>query len=292
MTRRLALTLVAFAGTVALVPCSTHAQIRASERGGVSQTIDGTTIAIDYARPQARGRSELYGGEIPYGKIWTPGANWATTIEINKDITINGHALPEGKYSVWLQVGEGDWTAIFDPEPRRFHLMGPPPSDEQVRFAVSPQAAPHTEILTWSFHEVRPTGTTLRMAWGPRAVTFDIRVQPSRDLTVSADLASRYVGSYTLQLMGPFGDGQVSFDLVHENDRLVGHWENPPSPRLGEFWLISLGEGMFAAGELDDGELFDIVMDVIFEFSPYEGRATAFDLRVLGDALWGHGERR
>ncbi len=39
----------------AVVPA--QAQIKASERGGVHQTIDGTTITIDYARPRARGRA-------------------------------------------------------------------------------------------------------------------------------------------------------------------------------------------------------------------------------------------
>ncbi len=75
-----------------------HAQIRASERGTVTQTVDGTTIKIDYSRPQARGRDDLYGGEIHWGEVWTPGANWATTIGVDHDVTINGHELPTGVY--------------------------------------------------------------------------------------------------------------------------------------------------------------------------------------------------
>ena len=51
-----------------------HAQIRASERGTVTQTVDGTTIKIDYSRPQARGRDNLYGGQIHWGEVWSPGA--------------------------------------------------------------------------------------------------------------------------------------------------------------------------------------------------------------------------
>ncbi len=72
----------------------------------------------------------------------------------------------------------------------------------------------------------------------------------------------------------------------------MGHWPSPPSPRLGRFWLGPLGAGMFHPIELEEGELFDIVTDVVFEFTPLEGRATAFEFRVLGDELWGSADRK
>lgn len=277
--------------TIGLAPAAVP-QIRASERGLVSQTIDGTTITINYGRPQVRGREVLYGGEIPWGKVWTPGANWATTLESDKDITIDGHRLAAGKYSVWLQVQPDGWTAIFDPQPRRFHLMPPPVADNQVRFTVTPQDAAAEEMLTWSFSEVRPTGATLSMHWGPKAVSFHVGVQPSRDLTVTEAAAAPYVGSYIMHQEAPLGGGDMRFDVRWENARLVANWESPPSPRLLEFWLIPLGSGVFAAGELDHGELFDIMMDLTFEFAEKNGHATGFELRAIDDSLWGTGERR
>lgn len=283
-----AASLVAAAATFA---SPAPAQIRASERGSVSQTVDGTTIALDYGRPQSRGREALFGGVIPWGKVWTPGANWATTIDVNNDITIDGHAMARGKYSVWLQVQEEEWTAVFDPMPRRFHLMAPPEAENQIRFAVRPEPGPHVEVLTWSFPAVRPTGTTLQLAWGTTAVSFDIRVPPSRDVTVAGDLAQRYVGSYRLSLRPPLGDREVAFDIAHENERLVARWESAPNPQLAETWLISLGEGMFAPAEVADGEVFDIVMDLVLEFSPPDGRASGFEMRALGDALWASASR-
>jgi len=43
------------------VPVALEAQIRASELGTVSQTIDGTVISVEYSRPRARGRASLFG---------------------------------------------------------------------------------------------------------------------------------------------------------------------------------------------------------------------------------------
>ncbi len=267
-----------------------RAQIRASERGTVTQTVDGTTIKIDYSRPQARGRDNLYGGQIHWGEVWSPGANWATTIGVDHDVTINGHELPTGVYSVWFEVQPEEWTVIFDSEPRRFHLDRPAESDDQVRFTVRPETVPHVEMLTWSFPAARPTGATLRMAWGTKSANLDIRVPPSRTYTVEADYAQRFVGAYRFDL-GPDGANTVQFEITYEGEHLIGHWPNPPVPRLGRFWLAPLGAGMFHPVLLEEDELFDIVTDVVFEFTPLEGQATKFELRDADDELAGSAER-
>ena len=52
---------------VCLLGVSADAQVRASERGSVSQTIDGTVITVDYGRVQARGRDSLFGKVVKRG---------------------------------------------------------------------------------------------------------------------------------------------------------------------------------------------------------------------------------
>ena len=86
------------------LPGHGHAQVRASELAIVSQTIDGTVITVEYSRPRVRGRSPVFGKLVTWGEVWTPGANWATTLDVSKDVTIDGHPLPRGKYSVWMEV--------------------------------------------------------------------------------------------------------------------------------------------------------------------------------------------
>ena len=64
---------------------SVKAQIRASEVGTLSQVIDGTEISMEYSRPSIRGRGEVIGDIVKLDHRWTPGANWATTIEFSKE---------------------------------------------------------------------------------------------------------------------------------------------------------------------------------------------------------------
>lgn len=292
MTARLGLLLGASL-LVSSVPAA--AQIRASEQGSVSQTVDGTTITIAYYRPRARGRDSLIGVVNPWGKVWT-GANLATTIETNKDITVDGHTLPKGKHSIWFKLEPEQWTAIFDTSTTRFHL-DPPPDDTpgQIRFPVHPtnDADDYVEVMTWSFPAVRATGATMTLAWGRWRLPLEIGVQPSRPFTVTKAFADRFVGAWQLEGHGMLGHDTASFDVYYENDRLMAHWEDSPDPEhLQHIWLQSLGQGMFFPVELDHGELWDVMTFAALEFTPLEGKATRFELRGPGDALWGVGTRK
>lgn len=276
------------AGLALLLPQAAATQMRASERASVSQTVDGTTITLEYSRPRAKGR-KLFGGEVPWGKVWT-GANWATTIDVNRDITIGGHLLARGKYSVWLQVEPGDWTAIIDPEPHRFHLNPPPVSDDQVRFKVTPGTGPFVEALTWTFPEYRGAATTLQMAWGTTTVALPIEVKPSRPMTVTAELAARYTGTWSMAPSGP-GGSETTMEITFDGEHLIAHLAPAPNPRLAAPWLVSLGQGMFLPVELEDGKPFDVVNDFVLEFTPLEGQATHLEIRLLGDQLYASAER-
>jgi len=162
-----------------VLPGSSHAQVMASEHGMVEQQVDGTTITIEYYRPQARGRTNLIGGVVKFGSTWTPGANWATTIEVNKDVHIEGQALPKGKYSIWTIPQQDQWTVILSSAWKRFHVQGPDPSAREIRFTVKPQEAPELDVLTFSFPDVAADSTTLLLRWGTTAVPLHIEVMPS-----------------------------------------------------------------------------------------------------------------
>lgn len=73
------------------------------------------TIKVFYNRPSKKGR-EIFGGLVPYDQVWRTGANEATTIETNRDLTIEGQTLKAGKYSLWTIPREHNWTIIFNSE--------------------------------------------------------------------------------------------------------------------------------------------------------------------------------
>lgn len=157
-----------FLALAALAASPAAAQIRASELGSMSQVIDGTTLTVTYSRPRARERSPIFGSMLAHwGEVWTPGANWATTLETTRDITINQRAVPKGKYSVWMVLKEqGDWTLVLDPDFKRFHTEPPDSTPKQVRLPIHVDQAPFMDVLTWSMPELSISGGTLAMQWG------------------------------------------------------------------------------------------------------------------------------
>ncbi|HYC32166.1 MAG TPA: DUF2911 domain-containing protein, partial [Gemmatimonadales bacterium] len=108
---------------VATAPCA--AQGKRSERASVSQTVVGTTITVEYSRPVARGRDSLFPGVVHWNERWTPGADWATTLEVDRDVKVQGTLLPKGKYGVWTVVRPDTWTVTFHRDWHVFHTVRP-----------------------------------------------------------------------------------------------------------------------------------------------------------------------
>jgi hypothetical protein len=77
--------------------------------------IGNATITIDYSSPSVKGR-KIFGGILPYAKLWRAGANEATIFQTDKDIIIEGKKLPAGKYSFFATPGENEWTIFFNSE--------------------------------------------------------------------------------------------------------------------------------------------------------------------------------
>lgn len=263
-------------------PPVVHAQVRASEPALVAQTIDGTRMTVEYSRPRARTRDSIFGRVVKWGEVWTPGANMATTLEVGKDVKVNGVAVAKGKYSVWLVVRpSGPWTAVFDPRPKLFHTQHPDSAANQVRFSVTPTAAPFTEALTWSFSEIRRNAVALVMDWGTVRVPLEIEVTPSLRLTYPAEQSGPYLGTYSFSWTGgPEAGKEIKIVVTHENGYLMGNWDPSPFPEWERFYLISIAADQFVPGFLEKGALYDVERGMVFTFSHLGGRAAAFEVKV------------
>src|SRR5689334_19977538 len=120
------------------VPSLASAQALASPFSTISQKIDSTTITLEYYRPSVRGR-EVFGRLVRWGQVWTPGANWATTLEVDRDVKIEGQPLPRGKYSIWMipAAKPQPWTVVFNRSARRFHVVRPDSTEDQLRVQIA-----------------------------------------------------------------------------------------------------------------------------------------------------------
>ena len=150
-------------------------EVKPSQSGSVWQEVANTSIAVIYDRPVARGR-DLFGGIVPFGEIWNPGANDATTVEFSRDVTINGNPLAAGKYSLWAIPDPNRWTVIFSRQADVYHTPYPGEEHDALRFMVSPRLGEHMETMAFYFAAVEKKDTELRLHWGDTYIPFDITV--------------------------------------------------------------------------------------------------------------------
>ena len=150
-------------------------QIPLSQRGGVTQMVGGTRIEIRYSRPVARGR-ELFGKLVPWGKVWCPGADTATTIAFSAPVHISGKPLDAGTYSLWAIPEPDAWTVIFSRAQPVFHIPYPEGRDA-LRIRVPARQGPHMETLAFYFPVVDGKDATLYLHWGTTIVPLEIRVE-------------------------------------------------------------------------------------------------------------------
>jgi len=163
---------------LALGACSARAQPgRRSQRGTVTQAVNGTEISIRYYRPVLRGRT-AFPEVVSWGRTWTPGADSATRLETTGSLEIEGKMLPAGKYSLWVIPEEKDaWTVIFNHTADAFHLSHDESQDAlrvQARATTSTQSV---ETLEMSFPLVDADSAIMQLQWGTFVLPLHVHVR-------------------------------------------------------------------------------------------------------------------
>lgn len=133
-------------------------------------TADGVTIAIHYSKPSLKGR-QLGVDIAPVGKLWRMGANEATTFEVDKNVTIDGKALPAGKYSLYSIPGEQQSTIIFN---KTWNQWGTKYDEGQdaLRVEVSNTS---TSTSQEQFTIMATPAGIVTFIWGEHAIPFQVK---------------------------------------------------------------------------------------------------------------------
>ncbi len=154
---------------------TSFAQDDKSKRPSPPQTVkeklaEGTSIIIDYSSPSVKGRTIGKDLEPMPGKIWRAGANEATTIEFDKDVTINGQKLPAGKYAFFTIDNGTEWTLVFNKTWNQWGAYDYKENTDALRVNVKADKAPAlTEKLTYKVDNGK-----VWLLWGDKAVSFTV----------------------------------------------------------------------------------------------------------------------
>jgi hypothetical protein len=161
-----------------LAAFTANQQTRVSPHENVSGTVDGATVTITYGRPSMRGRT-IFGALVPYGRVWCPGADEATTLDSNKTLRFGTRTVPPGPHTIWMLPTADAWTLVISKESSGFHTRYNARAD-LGRLPLTKRAldAP-VEQLTFAIDRTAAGGGgSVTMSWEKTAVSAGFVVVP------------------------------------------------------------------------------------------------------------------
>ena len=140
-------------------------------------------IAISYGQPHARGR-KVEGGLIPLDTVWRFGANMATTLHSDVDVTLGDLKVPRGDYSLFILYTRTGYTLIVNRGTGQWGTDRDPPKDVgRVALASRTLAEPEPSLSIYLVPDSPDPTTgyaqlrgTLRIKWGTTELTTTWRV--------------------------------------------------------------------------------------------------------------------
>lgn len=119
-------------------------------------------VSVSYGQPSMRNR-KIFGGLVPYNKIWRTGANEATTITFNKDGEFDHQHVKKGTYTMFTIPTENNWTIILNSKLGQWGAYG---YDSTKKYDIVKVQVPvkHTDQPVEKF-TIEATDNNLLMKW-------------------------------------------------------------------------------------------------------------------------------
>ncbi len=172
-----------------------------SQAAEVKQRIALTDITIKYHRPLVNGR-KIWGGLVPYGKVWRAGANENTTIEFSDPVSVEGKALAKGVYGLHMIPNSDSWTVIFSKTNTAWGSYSYDQKEDALRVDVKPKPLAETkEAMEFEFGDLKPTSTAVTLKWEKLGVPFTVSINDADQTleNIRAQLKGR--GQFTWQAL-------------------------------------------------------------------------------------------
>ncbi|WP_425635892.1 DUF2911 domain-containing protein [Algoriphagus yeomjeoni] len=129
---------------------------------------------VYYSRPNKSDRV-VFGGIVPFGKVWRVGANEAVEFKAFKNLTIGGKALKAGTYSLFAIPGETEWTIIISSDLDYWGAFKYDESKDVTRFTVASQSLPKTvEAFSIRFEDLGNNTAVMRLGWDQTLVEIPV----------------------------------------------------------------------------------------------------------------------
>ena len=168
---------------IAAAPLMAQNRAPGSPAATASATIGGKSISIKYSSPAVRGRE----GKIfskdglishdPHYPVWRGGANAATTLTTDGDITIGDLKVPAGTYTLFVDISDPDnWSLIVNKQTGQWGLAYDGSHDlGKTKMTMSKPPA-MVENLVYTLKDNGGGKGTLTLAWENHSASVPVSV--------------------------------------------------------------------------------------------------------------------
>jgi hypothetical protein len=199
---------------------------KASPPATVVQTVGFTQIKVVYSRPSAKGRS-VFGGLVPYGRIWRVGANESTKFTIDQDVKLAGHDLKKGTYVLYAFPEEKEWEIVVHANLTHWGdgRDNYSPDEDVFRFTVTPQVvSDYQETFEISFDHLTHDSAFMVWRWAYSKIKIPVEVATRKQMltVIESNLSAKPTAQSYYEAARYFQEQQIQLEraLVYVNKAL------------------------------------------------------------------------
>jgi hypothetical protein len=160
---------------------------RISPHETINASIDGDKLTLVYGRPYTKDPKtgeirKIWGGLVPYGKVWRTGADEATLLTTAQPIVLGGTDIPAGTYSLFtLPAADGTAKLIVNKKTGQWGIpyrVSSEATNELARIDLKKAALDKTvDQFTMAIDNNPSGGGMLTMSWENTQFSVPITVK-------------------------------------------------------------------------------------------------------------------
>ena len=198
---------------------------RVSPDKAVYQKIGYTEVKIDYGSPAVKNR-QIWGDLVSYDKVWRAGANNATTVEFNSEVSINNMPLDSGKYALFMIPKENDkWTVIFNKTHKQWGAFKYNEEEDALRVDILPKRNPYpTENLNYTINQVGYKYGSILLQWEYLEIEIPFETNYLKQFEQEVESRADQQPDYIKWIV--YLQGAEHLLQIQSNERLAMSWMN------------------------------------------------------------------
>ena len=161
----------------ALIGAVAAQENRISPHETTELTLNGKKITVTYGRPSMKGRKVVGDKLVPFGQVWRTGADEATVLKTEADLTIGDLAVPKGSYAIFTLPSESGWKLIVNKVAEQWGAFSYDKKQDlgRVDMKVDKTSAPIEQFTIKLSNSDK--GGVMKLEWENTAASVDLKVK-------------------------------------------------------------------------------------------------------------------